>query len=210
MAAPLAVSAPAERNKGPILEVLKRVLPASGTVLEIASGTGQHVVHFAQALPSLTWLPSEPDAARRAIVAARVADAGLSNVHAPIALDASAPPWPLTAPLDAVLAINLIHIAPWRVAEALVAGAAEHLRHETTSVLVLYGPYRQGGKHTAESNAAFDASLRAENAAWGVRDLETVAELAARHGFGEPQVVAMPANNLTVVWRRAGRAVGTG
>lgn len=203
MAAPLTVSAPAERNKGPILEVLRRVLPASGTVLEVASGTGQHVVHFAQALPALEWLPSEPDAARRAIVAARVAQASLANVRAPIALDASALPWPLEATLDAVLAINLIHIAPWPVAQALVAGAAEYLRKEPSSVLVLYGPYRQGGQHTADSNAAFNASLRAENPAWGVRDLEALTELAAAHGFGPPEIVAMPANNLTVVFRRA-------
>ena len=207
MSAPFAVSAPAERNKGPILEVLRRVLPASGRVLEIASGTGQHVVYFAQALPAIEWLPSEPDATRRAIVAARVADAGLSNVHAPLALDASALPWPLKASLDAVLAINLIHIAPWPVAEALVAGAADCLRQQPSSVLVLYGPYRRGGHHTADSNAAFDASLRAENPAWGVRDLETVTELAAGHGFAAPEVVAMPANNLTVVFRRAGEGL---
>ncbi len=203
MPEPLPVSAAAERNKAPILEVLGRVLPPSGTVLEVASGTGQHVVHFGAGLPGLRWLPSEYEATRRASLAACVAAAGLGNVAAPLALDASRLPWPVDSPVDAVLAINLIHIAPWTVAEALVAGAARHLRPRSSSVLVLYGPYRRGGGHTAESNAAFDAKLRAEDPAWGVRDLETVAALAASHGFGAPEVLEMPANNLTVVFRPA-------
>jgi SAM-dependent methyltransferase len=203
MAGGLTVSAPAERNKEPILEVLRRVLPATGTVLEIASGTGQHAVHFGAALPGLTWQPSEPDPARRAIVAARVAQSGLANVRAPLALDAALGPWPVATPVDAVLAVNLIHIAPWTVAEALVAGARRHLGPDGAGLLIVYGPYREGGEHTAPSNATFDASLRAENPAWGVRDLEAVAALAARHGFGPPEIVRMPANNVTLVFRGA-------
>lgn len=202
MPATLAVSAAAERNQEPILVVLRAVLARSGTVLEIASGTGQHVVHFAAALPRLEWQPSEPDATRRAIVAARVGQVALPNVRAPLALDVGAEPWPLAGPVDAVLAINLIHIAPWSAAEALVAGAERHLGSDPPGVLVLYGPFKEHGAHTAASNEAFDAALRAENPSWGVRELEVVAALAARHGFGPPEVHRMPANNLTVVFRR--------
>ena len=200
MPSALPVSASAERNKEPILAVLRAVLPRSGTVLEIASGTGQHVVHFAAALPGLEWQPSEADDSRRALVAARVGAAAVPNVRPPLALDVCTAPWPLAGPVDAVLAVNLIHIAPWRAAEALVAGAERHLRTDRRGVLVLYGPYKEGGAHTAPSNEAFDESLRAENAAWGVRDLEAVAVLAARHGFGPPDVHRMPANNLMLVF----------
>jgi SAM-dependent methyltransferase len=203
MTAALPSSPSAERNKAPILAVLEGVLPATGTVLEVASGTGQHVVHFAGARPALEWQPSEADEARRATVAARVAAAGLANLRAPLALDVRARPWPLAGPVDAVLAINLIHIAPWEVTLALVAGAAAALAARPAGLLLLYGPYREGGVHTAESNAAFDARLRAEDPAFGVRDLGEVAALAAAHGFAAPAVTRMPANNLTVVFRRA-------
>ncbi len=202
----LTVSAPAERNKEPILGILRAVLPSAGTVLEIASGTGQHAVHFAAALPALTWQPSEPDATRRAVLAARVAEAGLTNVRVPLALDVTREPWPLEGPVAAIVAINLIHIAPWSATEALMAGAERHLAAAGPGVLVLYGPYKEGGVHTAPSNESFDASLRADNPAWGVRDLEAVAALAAVHGFGAPTVSRMPANNLTVVFRASARA----
>ena len=190
---------PAERNQGPILEVLRRVLPAKGLVLEIASGTGQHVAHFAAALPKLDWQPSDPDPELRASIAAWIAHAGLANLRPPLALDVGAPAWPL-ARAEAVLCINMIHIAPWAAAEALVAGAARLLGRG--GVLYLYGPYRMGGRHTAESNAAFDADLRARNPEWGVRDLEAVAALAERSGFGAAETVAMPANNFSVVFRK--------
>lgn len=203
MTGPLLVSAPAERNKGPILEVLRAVLPPAGTVLEVASGTGQHVTHFAAALPQLTWQPSEADAARRALIAARLAAAALANVRAPLALDVLALPWPVAEGVDAVLAINLIHISPWPVTAALIDGARRHLRAPGPGLLVLYGPYKEEGRHTAPSNEAFDRSLRAENPQWGVRDLESVAALAAERGFGAPAVTRMPANNLTVVFRSA-------
>ena len=198
----LPLSPSAERNKEPILGVLRGLLPVAGTVLELASGTGQHVVHFAAALPKLEWQPSERDAEQRAQIAARVSAAGLGNVRTPLALDALKEPWPLTPPLGAVLAINLIHISPWPVTAALMRGAARLLA-AMGGVLVLYGPYREHGVHTAPSNADFDASLRARDPAWGVRDLEAVAALAANHGFAAPLVTRMPANNLTLGFRRA-------
>ncbi len=188
----------AERNKGPILTVLKGVLPASGLVLEIASGTGQHVVHFARELPRLTWQPSDPDPELRASIRARIAQMGLSNVHDPLDLDVCRLPWPIEA-TDAVGCINLIHIAPWPATTALMAGAARRLPR--TGVLVLYGLFRREGQHTAPSNEAFDQQLRASNPDWGVRDLEAVVGEAASHGLALQDVIAMPANNFCVVFR---------
>ncbi|KVP68397.1 DUF938 domain-containing protein [Burkholderia ubonensis] len=194
------LSAPAaERNRGPILDVLRRVLPARGDVLEIASGTGQHVVHFAAGLPGLHWRPSDPDAQARRSIAAWIAQAGLSNVDAPLAFDVRDAAWPFAA-LDAIVCINMIHIAPWACAEALFAGASRVLR--PGGVLVLYGPYRREGRHTAPSNAAFDAQLRSRDPSWGVRDLETVVALGLARGLDCIEVVEMPANNLSVVFRR--------
>ncbi|KVW25900.1 SAM-dependent methyltransferase [Burkholderia ubonensis] len=194
------LSAPAaERNRGPILNVLRRVLPARGDVLEIASGTGQHVVHFAAGLPGLHWRPSDPDAQARRSIAAWIAQAGLSNVDAPLAFDVRDAAWPFAA-LDAIVCINMIHIAPWACAEALFAGASRVLR--PGGVLVLYGPYRREGRHTAPSNAAFDAQLRSRDPSWGVRDLETVVALGLDRGLDCIEVVEMPANNLSVVFRR--------
>jgi SAM-dependent methyltransferase len=189
----------AERNKQPILEVLQRVLPATGTVLEVASGTGQHVVHFAQSLPKLSWQPSDPDARLRAAIEARIADAALANVRPPLALDVLEKPWPL-ARADAIVCINMIHIAPWAVALALFAEAERLL--QAGAPLVLYGPYRRGGRHTAPSNEAFDASLRSRNPEWGIRDLDDVERLASGSGFALQETVEMPANNLTVVFQR--------
>ncbi|KWB44500.1 DUF938 domain-containing protein [Burkholderia ubonensis] len=194
------LSAPAaERNRGPILDVLRRVLPARGDVLEIASGTGQHVVHFAAGLPGLHWRPSDPDAQARRSIAAWIAQAGLSNVDAPLVFDVRDASWPFAA-LDAIVCINMIHIAPWACAEALFAGASRVLR--PGGVLVLYGPYRREGRHTAPSNAAFDAQLRSRDPSWGVRDLETVVALGLDRGLDCIEVVEMPANNLSVVFRR--------
>jgi len=187
------------RNRDPILEVLRGVLPPGGLVLEIASGSGEHAVHFAAALPGLTFQPSDPDAAARASIDAWVAETGLAGIRPALALDAGAPGWPVER-ADAVLCINMIHISPWSATEGLLRGAAAIL--PAGAPLVLYGPYRRGGAHTAPSNAAFDADLRARNPEWGVRDLEEVAGLAAREGFGPPAVTAMPANNLVVVFRR--------
>ncbi|QPS40966.1 DUF938 domain-containing protein [Burkholderia oklahomensis] len=192
-----------ERNREPILDVLKRVLPTRGTVLEIASGTGQHAIHFAAALPDLVWQPTDAEAAARASIAAWAADAAPPNLRAPLALDVCVKPWPLAA-ADAIVCINMIHIAPWEAACALFDGAARVL--PDGGVLYLYGPYRRGGAHTAESNAQFDAQLRSRDPAWGVRDLETVVELGRAAGLALDEVVEMPANNLSVVFRKRASA----
>lgn len=192
-------SAPAERNKEPILEVLARVLPASGLVLEIASGTGQHAVHFARALAGLTWQPSDADAEFRRSIALRVAEDRLPNVNAPLDIEVSRLPWGLAA-ADAVVCINMIHVAPWPATRALIEGARAVLRRE--GVLFLYGPYRRSGAHTSPGNEQFDADLRAHDPEWGLRDMEAVAALAAEAGFTLAEVVAMPANNFSVVFRK--------
>jgi SAM-dependent methyltransferase len=194
----------AERNKGPILDVLRRVLPARGLALEIASGTGQHIVHFARALPALRWQPSEIDPELRRSIAAWIAAERLINVAAPVELDVERLPWPVAA-ADAVLAINLIHIAPWSAAQALVEGARNVL--PPGGVLFLYGPFRRFGAHTAPSNERFDAELRVQDPRWGVRDMEAVAALAARAGFKLEQTAAMPANNFSLVFRLEHAAV---
>ena len=192
-------SAPAaDRNKDPILAVLRRTLPQAGLVLEIASGTGEHVAHFAAALPNLEWQPSEADAAFHESIRAWTEAEGLTNVRAPIALDVRLP-WPTTR-ADAVLCINMIHIVPWTATQALLDGARAVLRQG--GVLFLYGPYRRFGRHTAASNAAFDAQLRACDPDWGVRDLEAVATLAEAAGFGLKEVVEMPASNCSVVFEK--------
>lgn len=193
-------SAPAaERNREPILTVLRRVLPEAGLVLEIASGTGQHVVHFARALPRLTWQPSDPDPAMRASIAAWTADAGLPNIRPPLDLDVRSDAWP-DEPADAMLCINMIHIAPWAATLHLMEGASRLPRPQ--GVLVFYGPFRRAGRHTAPSNAAFDEQLRRTNPQWGVRDLEAVADVAGRNGLVLEEAIDMPANNLSVVFRR--------
>ena len=206
----IACSAPAERNKEPILDVLRGILAPRGTVLEIASGTGQHVVHFAAALGALSWQPSDPDAQCRAAIEARLAAAGPPNVRAPLALDVHEQPWPLSAPVDAIVCINMIHITPESATAALLGGARHWLDPRGARLLFLYGPFTRGGRHTAPSNAAFDESLRARNPAWGVRDLDALTGLAAAAGFARTAVVAMPANNLSVVFVFDPPAAGTG
>ena len=189
----------AERNKGPILDVLARVLPSRGLVLEIASGTGQHVVHFAKALSDLTWQPSDPDAELRGSIALRIREEQRANVNSPIDLDVTKIPWPLQT-VDAVVAINLIHVAPWSATLALFEGAKKLL--STGQVLFLYGPYRRHGGHTSESNAQFDVALRARCPEWGLRDLEAVSDVAATAGFALAEIVEMPANNFSLVFKR--------
>jgi uncharacterized protein DUF938 len=190
----------AERNKDPILTVLESVLPATGNVLEIASGTGQHVCFFAQHLPGITFQPTEPDAASRDSMAVRIREAALTNVETPLALDVLDARWPVAATYDAVLCINMIHISPWPATEALCRGASRHLG--THGKLVLYGPYLENGT-AVQSNLDFDASLKRRNAEWGLRDLEAVTRIAAAHGLQRQQVVRMPANNLTVVFAKS-------
>ncbi len=192
-------SASVERNREPILGVLRGLLHSHATVLEIASGSGGHAVHFAAALPLAVFQPSDPDAAARASIDAWTAHSGLPNIRPALALDAMAGPWP-DLQADAVVCINMIHIAPWAAALGLLRGAARVLA--PGGALLLYGPYRRAGQHTADSNAAFDASLRARNPAWGIRDLEAVASAASAAGFGPPEIHAMPANNLSLVLRR--------
>jgi len=189
----------AERNKGPILEVLRRVLPASGLVLEIASGTGQHAIHFARALPSVQWQPSDADPELRRSVEAWIRDEGLANVRAPIALDVHDEPWPIDR-ADAIVCINMIHVAPWESTLALFQGASA----VGATTVFLYGPYRRFGAHTAPSNEQFDASLKANDPTWGVRDLEAVEKVAMERGFALAEVVPMPANNFSAVFRKMG------
>jgi len=192
------------RNRAAIADVLAGWLPAhvpaGGTVVEIASGTGEHALYFAARFPGFVWQPSDPAASHRRSIAAYRAAESLANLEAPLDIDTTAADWPLDGPVDAVVCCNMIHIAPWAAAEGLFAGAARHLR--PGGGLYLYGPFRRGGRHTAPSNEAFDAGLRAQNPAWGVRDLEDVAELAACHGFAAPLVEAMPANNLSLWFAR--------
>ncbi len=189
----------AARNRDPILNILRRFLPARGVVLELASGSGEHTIHFAQAFPALAFQPSDPDPQARASIDAWAASTGLHNVRPALALDATAQPWPIHA-ADAVLCINMIHISPWEAAVGLVSGAAALL--PPGGLLYLYGPYRRNGGHTAPSNEAFDRSLRERNPAWGIRDLEAVADLAAAHGFGPPAIEQMPANNLSLIFSK--------
>lgn len=189
----------AERNKQPILDALARILPAAGLVLEIASGTGQHVVHFAAALPRLTFQPSEADPAMRDAARRRIAAARLPNVREPIALDVLNEPWPIEC-ADAVFVANLLHIAPWSVVPALFRNSAALLPEGAP--LTIYGPFLRADVPTAPSNAAFDVSLKARDRSWGIRSLEEVQVEAARHGFALAQILDMPANNLVVVFRR--------
>lgn len=188
------------RNRDFILAVLQRYLPKSGLVLEIASGSGEHVTHFAAASPAeLTFQPSDPDASARASIDAWVAELGLGNVKPALVLDAFADTWPIPR-ADAVLCINMIHIAPWAATVGLMTAASKVLREG--GFLYLYGPYRRDGQDTAPSNAAFDLDLRSRNPEWGVRNLETVAALAHEHGFAKPIIEEMPANNLSLIFRR--------
>jgi SAM-dependent methyltransferase len=192
-------SAPAaQRNADPIRTVLERVLPARGLVLEVASGTGQHAAHMARALPGLVWQPTDVDPDALASIAAWVADEALPNLRAPIELDVTVDPWPL-AGIDAVVCINLLHIAPWAAALGLFRGAARVLA--PGGVLFTYGPYRFGGRFTAPSNEAFDASLRARDPAWGVRDVDDLEAAAGASGLALAETVSMPANNHSLVFR---------
>ena len=192
-------AAAAERNRQPILDVLSRVLPDRGLVLEVASGSGEHALWFAQALHPLVWQPSDPDPACRRSIAAHGAHAGLATLKAPLDLDAGAADWPIEG-ADAVVCINMTHISPWRATAGLIAGAARIL--PPGGVLYLYGPYLRGGRPTAPSNAAFDASLRARNPDWGLRQVEAVVEAAGPQGLVLGEVVEMPVNNLSLVFTR--------
>lgn len=196
---PAARTAPSTaRNRDPILAVLRERLTEPGLVLEVASGAGEHAVHMAGALPHLTWRPTDRE--DLSSIAAWRDQAGLANLLEPLILDAADPDrWPLDR-ADAVVCINMIHIAPWRATEGLLTGAGRVLPRGGR--LFLYGPYREAGVETAESNEAFDLSLKGRNPEWGLRRLEEVAALAARHGLRLAERIAMPANNLIVVFEK--------
>lgn len=194
------------RNREPIAQVLAQIMPATGLVLEVASGSGVHAVHFARQFPGLTWQPSDVDPAALDSIAALAAEIAASegalpgNLAAPIYLDVAAEPWPVSR-ADVVLSINMVHISPWATCLGLLRGAGQVLR--PGGLLIAYGPYRLRGRATAPSNEMFDQSLRAQDPAWGLRVLDDVAEAAVPHGLALAQTFDMPANNLTVVFRKA-------
>ena len=191
-----------QRNREPIRDVLRGVLPTSGNVLEIGAGSGEHAVYLAAAFPGLDWQPSDVDPANLASIAAWAEETPLDNLRAPIALDVRRVPWRgvHSESIDAVICVNVIHIAPWEACEGLLAGAAQALR--PGGALILYGPFMRDGRHTAPSNAAFDRDLRATDPSFGVRDLGQVAAQARLSGLNFETDVEMPANNLIVVFRR--------
>ena len=196
-------AAAAERNREPIAAVLGPVLPPRGLVLEIASGTGQHVVFLARTFPGLRWQPSDMSPAHLDSIRAWVANSGCVNVAEPVPLDVEREPWPIEH-ADAIININMIHIAPWSAARALFGGAARLLA--PGGILYLYGPFKRDGQHTAESNERFDERLRGEDPRWGVRDMTDLAALASSAGFHPAEVVAMPANNFSLIFRRDSQA----
>ena len=188
-----------ERNRDPILAVLKRVLPETGVLLEIAAGSGHHAAYFAPRFPGLTWQPTEPDPDGRASITAWVEHTNAANLRPPLDLDVTGDPWPVTE-ADAVFSANMIHIAPWQCCQGLMAGAGRILG--PAGVLVLYGPFMRSGEHTAPSNAQFDASLKSRDASWGIRDLDDVTACAKACELALQEIVDMPANNLTVIFKR--------
>ena len=193
------VSWPApERNKEPILRVLEPLFK-EGLVLELASGTGQHAVHFAAGLPGVVWQPSDADPELCEVIALRVAQAALPNLRPPLLLDVASPVWPITK-ADGLFCANLLHISHYQVTQALFAGAARVLA--PGSLLVTYGPYRRGGQHTSVSNADFDAALKAQDPTWGVRDVDDLVVCASERGLELLDTIQMPANNLSLVWKK--------
>jgi SAM-dependent methyltransferase len=188
------------RNSGPIADVLRDILPARGLVLEVASGTGEHILHFAREFPKLLWQPSDPEPAALRSIEAWRGESGLFNLLPAVSLDARAAEWPVPQ-ADAILCINMIHISPWAATAGLLRGAGRLLGEGAP--LYLYGPYRRAEVETAPSNEAFDESLKARDPEWGLRDLATVAAEAETHGLRLDAVVEMPANNISAVFRKA-------
>jgi SAM-dependent methyltransferase len=189
----------AERNKGPIGELLQRILAPRAFVLEVASGSGQHVAHFARLMPGTVWQPSDQDPAAFPSIRAWIAAERLANVREPIVLDVEHEPWPVRD-VDGIVCINMIHISPWSATAALVRGAGATLR--PSGVLYTYGPFRRNGRHTSGGNETFDAQLRMQDSRWGIRDAEDVATLADAAGFDLVGTHDMPANNTSLVFTR--------
>lgn len=190
----------ASRNSAPILEVVSRVLLAHHLVLEIGCGTGEHAVCIAEAMPYLTWLPSDPDPRSRASTASWIKFKGSSNILAPLDIDVCSKQWGVEqlAPFDAILSINMVHIAPWAATLGLFSGAGRLLR--AGGLLYLYGPFMHNGVHNAPSNAAFDASLKASNSSWGLRDIADLERVAGKSGLRLREIIEMPANNKSLVF----------
>lgn len=188
------------RNRDPILAVLRPILPPAGLVLEIAAGTGEHAIHFARALPGLTWQASDPSPEARRSIAGWIAAEGLDNALPPLDLDAAGSDWPI-ATADALVCINMIHISPWDATEGLMRGAGHVL--PAGAPLYLYGPFRRGDRPIEPGNDAFDRDLRRRNPRWGLRELAAVTDCAGTHGLVRDAVIEMPANNLSVVFRKA-------
>jgi cyclopropane fatty-acyl-phospholipid synthase-like methyltransferase len=199
----LCTSAAAERNKQPILQEILPLLGADSRVLEVASGSGQHVVHFAAAMPGVFWQPTDRTGDDLASIDARHAATGLRNIAPAMHLDVLISPWNIPADFDALLCINMIHISPWETTPALFDLAQHHLAAGKGKLVMLYGPYKENGLHSAPSNAAFDQWLKAKDARFGVRDLEAVDAVATTCGFARTRLVRMPANNLLLAYRRA-------
>ncbi|MAJ59455.1 MAG: SAM-dependent methyltransferase [bacterium TMED88] len=190
----------ATRNREAICQALKNEWPAQGKVLEIASGSGEHAVFLARHAPHLQFQPSDPDPEARASIEAWQVHEGLESVAPPLSIDVREPDWADSiSQFEALLCINMIHIAPWSASEGLFKGSKAVLAPK--GLLYLYGPFQRGGLHTAKSNAAFDESLRERNPEWGVRDLEAVEDLATRSGLALQKVIEMPANNLSLIFR---------
>ena len=189
----------AARNSAPIAEVLARELPASGTVLELASGTGEHAVFMARRFPDIVWQPTDPDTEALGSIAGWAGEAGLANLMPPLHLDARSTDWPVTR-ADAVVCVNMVHISPWEASEGLFAGASRLLAEGAP--LILYGPYFEDDVETAPSNLAFDESLKARDPEWGIRTIAAMDALGARTGFARTARHEMPAKNLTLVFRR--------
>jgi hypothetical protein len=187
------------RNRDPILDLLRTTLPSSGVVLEVASGSGEHIMYFARQLPNLAWQPSDPSPAARASIAAWGADERLTNVRPPINLDAACDPWPVDH-ADAIICINMIHISPWEATEGLMRAAGQLLKRD--SPLFLYGPFRRPGRPLELGNHNFDLDLQARDPGWGLRNLDDVIGCAAGQALGFERLVEMPANNLSVIFRK--------
>ena len=195
-----------ERNTPYIGDVLQSFLPSNGSVLEIASGSGEHSVVFQDQFPNIQWQTSDPDPIHRKSIEAWIKYQGLANImHLPLDIDVKKRPWPLStrliSTLNFIVCINMLHVCPWSCSEALIKESADLLMNG--KLLMLYGPFKKNGIHTSRSNALFDKSLKAQNNTWGVRDLDDVTDLAMKSGFNKKDVIQMPANNFSLILHRA-------